>query len=84
MFKDCKSGGYNLEDSNASVERLTNLVLLIAIAYTCAGLQGQVIKSKGQQKIYRSLERIEKDDSTAQQLLGRFVWADVDCRPRIL
>jgi hypothetical protein len=25
MFKDCKSGGYNLEDSNASVERLTSL-----------------------------------------------------------
>jgi hypothetical protein len=33
MFKDCKSGGYNLEDSKASVERLTSLVLLIAIAY---------------------------------------------------
>jgi hypothetical protein len=32
MFKDCKSGGYNLEGSKASVERLTNLILLIAIA----------------------------------------------------
>ncbi|HEY9739953.1 MAG TPA: hypothetical protein V6C90_05635, partial [Coleofasciculaceae cyanobacterium] len=31
MFKDCKSGGYNLEESKACVERLTNLVLLIAI-----------------------------------------------------
>jgi hypothetical protein len=34
MFKDCKSGGYNLEDSKASVERLRNLVLLMEIAYT--------------------------------------------------
>lgn len=28
MFKDCQSGGYNLEGSHASVERLTRLVLL--------------------------------------------------------
>ena len=31
MFKDCKSGGYNLEGSKASVERQTRLVFLIAI-----------------------------------------------------
>ena len=34
MFKDCKTGGYNLEGSQANTQRLTNLVLLIAIAYT--------------------------------------------------
>jgi len=34
MFKDCKSGGYNLSGSKASIERATRLVLLIAIAYT--------------------------------------------------
>ena len=50
MFKDCKTGGYNLEGSKASVERLTRLVLLIAIAYTCSGLQGLKIKKLGQQK----------------------------------
>jgi hypothetical protein len=60
MFKDCKSGGYNLEGSNASVERLTNLVLLIAIAYTCAGLQGQAIKSKGQQKYIGRLKELKR------------------------
>jgi hypothetical protein len=60
MFKDCKSGGYNLEDSKASVERLTNLVLLVAIAYTCAGLQGQVIKSKGQQKYIGRLKELTR------------------------
>jgi hypothetical protein len=68
MFRDCKSGGYNLEDSKASVERLTSLVLLIALAYTCAGLQGQFIKLSRQQALCKSLERIEKDDQTAQQL----------------
>lgn len=60
MFKDCKSGGYNLEGSNASVERLTNLVLLIAIAYTCAGLQGQAIKSSGQQKYIGRLKELKR------------------------
>ncbi len=60
MFKDCKSGGYNLEDSKASVERLTNLVLLMAIAYTCAGLQGQVIKSKGQQRYIGRLKELKR------------------------
>ena len=35
MFRDCKSGGYNLEGSQASPQRLTNLILLIAIANSC-------------------------------------------------
>jgi hypothetical protein len=60
MFKDCKSGGYNLEDSKASVERLTSLVLLIALAYTCAGLRGQAIKSKGQQKYIGRLKELKR------------------------
>jgi hypothetical protein len=60
MFKDCKSGGYNLEESKASVERLTNIVLLIAIAYTCAGLQGQIIKSKGQQRYVGRLKELKR------------------------
>jgi hypothetical protein len=30
MFRDCKSGGYNLEGSQANTQRLTNLILLIA------------------------------------------------------
>lgn len=32
MFKDCKTGGDNLEGSKASTERLTRLVMLIAMA----------------------------------------------------
>jgi hypothetical protein len=33
MFRDCKSGGYNLEDSKLLLNGLTSLVLLIALAY---------------------------------------------------
>ncbi|MEH2254061.1 hypothetical protein [Nostoc sp.] len=33
MFKDCKTGGYNLESTYADGQRLIALILLIAIAY---------------------------------------------------
>ena len=47
MFRDCKSGGYNLEGSQASAQRLTNLILLIAIAYTASCLVGLKIRNTG-------------------------------------
>ena len=50
MFKDCKTGGYNLEKSHANNQRLNSLILLIAIAYSGALLQGQKIKRMGIQK----------------------------------
>jgi hypothetical protein len=50
MFKDCKTGGYNLEKSHANNERLQKLILLIALAYSSAILQGQKIKRMGIQK----------------------------------
>lgn len=50
MFKDCKTGGYNLERSHANNQRLSSLILLIAIAYSCAVIQGQKIKTMGVQK----------------------------------
>ena len=60
MFKDCKSGGYNLEECKASQERLNRIVLLIAIAYTCAGLAGQKIKRQGQQKYVNRLKELRR------------------------
>ena len=60
MFKDCKSGGYNLEDCKASQERLNRIVLLIAIAYTCAGLAGQKLKRQGQQKYVNRLKEPQR------------------------
>ena len=50
MFRDYKSGGYNLEGSKANILRLTNLILLIAIAYTSACLSGKSFKNQGHQK----------------------------------
>jgi hypothetical protein len=50
MFKDCKTGGYNLEKSHANNQRLKSLILLIAIAYSCAILQGKKIKNMGIKK----------------------------------
>jgi len=40
MFKDYKSGGYNLEETGVSDERLINMILLIAIAYSTAVIKG--------------------------------------------
>ncbi len=47
MFKDCKTGGYNLEGSQASSDRLVRLVLLIALAMSAAWLQGQHTQLSG-------------------------------------
>jgi hypothetical protein len=50
MFKDCKTGRYNLEGSQASPDKLIVLMILIALAMTCAGLQGKRTKIQGQKK----------------------------------
>jgi hypothetical protein len=41
MFKDCKTGGYNIEKTKVSEPRFLALVLLIAIAYSLTILRGQ-------------------------------------------
>jgi hypothetical protein len=50
MFRDFKSGGYNLEETNVSGQRLISLILLISLAYTAATISGQKIKHMGVQK----------------------------------
>lgn len=47
MFKDCKTGGYNLEGSKASPDKLVHIILLIALAMTTAWLQGQHTSTLG-------------------------------------
>lgn len=47
MFKDCKSGGYNLEDTKLNNTRFIALLLIIAIAYSLATLQGFSIRQSG-------------------------------------
>ena len=50
MFRDLKSGGYNLEGTNLGKERLSKLLIIVAIAHTSGILQGETIKKKGIQK----------------------------------
>jgi hypothetical protein len=58
MFRDCKTGGYNLEGSKASPDRLVRLILLIAISLTSAWLQGQRTRFQRQQTyVCRSQEK---------------------------
>ena len=56
MFRDCKSGGYNLEGSQGSQQRLTNLILLIAFAYTASCLKGLKIRKTGYQEYINRLK----------------------------
>lgn len=57
MFRDFKSGGYNLEGSKLSIESLSKLLIIVAIAYTSATLQGQKIKQMGIQKFVARPEK---------------------------
>jgi len=50
MFRDCKTGGYNLEGSGLRGERLIKMILLMAIVYTRAIFQGTEIPKKQVQK----------------------------------
>lgn len=46
MFKDFKTGGYNLETCRAIGQRFQALVLLVAIAYTLTTEQGKRMRRK--------------------------------------
>jgi hypothetical protein len=50
MFRDFKTGGYNLEGSKLAAEQLSKLLIVVSIAYTSAMLEGQEIKQMGIQK----------------------------------
>lgn len=60
MFKDCKTGGYHLESTYAHGQRLIALILLIAIAYTCAILAGRNSRSLGLQKYVGRLKELKR------------------------
>ena len=47
MFRDYKSGGYNLESTGVNNERLIALIILISLAYTSSIMSGEKIKKKG-------------------------------------
>lgn len=47
MFRDFQKGGYNLEGTNVTGDRLISLLILMSIAYTVSTFAGQKIKSIG-------------------------------------
>jgi len=50
MFRDCKTGGYDLEGTSLKGDRLINMILLMTLAYTWAIFQGTELKKKQVQK----------------------------------
>ena len=79
MFKDCKSGGYNLEQCQGKDERLLSLILLIAIAYTWAVKKGQKIAFKGiKEYVCRLEENFRQDKRHSNFWLGLYgsLWVE--------
>jgi hypothetical protein len=79
MFKDFKSGGYCLEDTQVRGNRLISLIILIAIAYTSATFFGREIKDKGVQKYVgrvKELGRYERRHSTFYIGLYGIAWVN--------
>lgn len=60
MFKDCKTGGYNLESTQADSQRLISLILLITIAYTSATLSGRNSRQMGLLKYVGRLKELQR------------------------
>jgi hypothetical protein len=61
MFRDFKSGGYNLEKTNLTGNRLNNLLILLSLAYLKSIIQGIDIKSKQvQEYLGRKTEKSRK------------------------
>lgn len=81
MFKDCKTGGYNLEKCQGNDQRLLALVLLIAIAYTSAIFRGKSIKAMGVQKYISRLKiasRLTRRHSNFWVGLYGGLWVKID------
>ena len=71
MFKDYKTGVYNLESAKANEIRLNNLILLISISYTISSFQVQKIENKGvQEYISRTNEKGRKERRNSSFFVG--------------
>ena len=60
MFKDCKSGGYNMEQAKVHDPRFLALVLLLVIAYSLATCAGQICKQMGVDRYVARLKEAER------------------------
>ena len=60
MFRDFKKGGYDLERTKLTGNRLTSLILLITLAYSMATFSGKIIKDKGLAKYIGRVKKNKK------------------------
>jgi hypothetical protein len=61
MFRDCKTGGYNIEGTGLRGNRLIKIILLMTLAYCAAIFEGNEIQKKQVQKyVSRRKEPIKK------------------------
>jgi hypothetical protein len=63
MFRDFKKGGYNLEGTKVTGDRLISLLILISIAYTVSTFTGQKIKSTGRQNYIGRVKELKRTSS---------------------
>lgn len=59
MFKDCQTGGYNLESTHTTSQRLLALILIITIAYSCAVFSGRQVRQMRLQKYVGRLQELK-------------------------
>jgi hypothetical protein len=79
MFRDFKLGGYNLEGTQVTGERLIALILLLALAYCYSTFSGVRIKRKAVAKyVARPLksQRTRRRSSSFSIGLNGFNWLD--------
>lgn len=76
MFRDCKSGCYNLEGTGVCEQRLITMILLVAIAYSTAVIKGGEIKQMGVQKY---VARVKEPRRTERRRSTFGVGLDGDC-----
>ena len=80
MFKDCKTGGYNMSGSQACPDRLVRLILLIAMAMTSAWLQGQKTQfSRQQLYVCRPCEQGRSRKRHSAFWIGLYGWNWIVC-----
>lgn len=73
MFKDCKTGGYNLERTWVNETRFLALVLLVAIAYSLATFFGGSIKKMGVRRyVCRRIESNRKVERHSNFWIGLY------------
>jgi hypothetical protein len=69
MFRDCKTGGYNLEGSGLKGDRLIKMILLMAIVYTAAIFQDTKIHKKQVPK-YVSHQKDQRQKYRKRSIFG--------------